>query len=81
MEKGEVRKRTGDGYALGLVGGEVLSQGWPGPLFGLPSCLRHITSISGAEIPVSEVLRHSMALPAVSKGNVKFSNPDGFQVS
>lgn len=78
--KGEVRKRTGNGYALGLVGGEVPSQG-TGPLLGLRSCLRHVTSISRAGIPVSEVLRHSMALPVVSKGKVKISNPNGFQVS
>lgn len=38
-------------------------------------------STSRAEIPVPEVLRHFMALPAVSKGNMKVSNPNGFQVS
>lgn len=79
--KGEVRKRTGNGYALGLVGGEVLWQGWPGPLRGLRSCLRHVTSISRAGIPVSEVLRHFVALPVVLKGKVNISNPKGFQVS
>lgn len=77
--KGEVRKRTGNGYALGLVGRE-LSQG-TGLLRGLWSCLRHVTSISRAGIPVSEVLRHFMALPVVSKGKVNISNPNGFQVS
>lgn len=75
--KGEVRKRTGNGYALGVVGGEVLWQEWPGPPRGLWSCLRHVTSISRAGMSVSEVLRHCMALPVVSKVKVKISNQTG----
>lgn len=79
------RVRSGKGQVVGtpLAGwaGEVLSQGWPGPLFGVWSCLRHGAFIFRAETPVSEGLRHFMALPAVSKGKVKFSNSSGFQVS
>lgn len=52
MEKGEVRKRRGGGYTLGLVGGRSLA-GLARP--SALSLVRQVMSLSRAEIPVLEV--------------------------
>lgn len=79
--KGEVRKRTGNWVCPWLGGRRSTLAGVARPSawsLELPETC-HVSLQSRNS--VSKVLRHFMALPVVSKGKVKISNSNGFQVS